>query len=174
VGAADTDDFSRWLIARIWHNPKSTDQLWAVIELASRAASFPLPRPQQLLRRLRSPVGTCRPRGEATGRSDVHRYGIASCSSAVAASRAASPPKSPAAHRGSSRATGSCYPSPRRHGSSSSKSQRHWKLVAGNKRRASCPLGVQPRECRDSLGPSTRPLPAHEVAVPATQKLTNR
>jgi hypothetical protein len=22
-------DFSRWLIARIWHNPKSTDQLWA-------------------------------------------------------------------------------------------------------------------------------------------------
>jgi hypothetical protein len=26
VGAADTDDFSRWLIARIWHKPKSTDR----------------------------------------------------------------------------------------------------------------------------------------------------
>jgi hypothetical protein len=38
-GAADTDtdDFSRWLIAWIWHDPKSTDQLCAaVIELATQ------------------------------------------------------------------------------------------------------------------------------------------
>src|SRR6516225_4988691 len=68
MGAADTDDFSQWLIARIWHNPKSTDQLWAVIELAGLAVSFPLPRPQQLLRRHPSAhVGReARPLGDRT------------------------------------------------------------------------------------------------------------
>jgi hypothetical protein len=36
VGAADTDDFSRWLIAWVWHNRKATDQIWAVMEAAKR------------------------------------------------------------------------------------------------------------------------------------------
>jgi hypothetical protein len=36
VGAADTDDLSRWLIAWIWHNSQSTDQVWAVVECAVR------------------------------------------------------------------------------------------------------------------------------------------
>ena len=41
-----------------------------------------------------------------------------------------------------------CYPSPQRRASSSSKSRRHWILVAGSKRCASSPPGVQPREAR--------------------------
>jgi hypothetical protein len=36
VGAADTDDFDRWLIAWIWHNSQSKDQIGAVIGCASR------------------------------------------------------------------------------------------------------------------------------------------
>jgi hypothetical protein len=36
VGATDTDDFSRWLIAWVWHNRKATDQIWAVMEAAKR------------------------------------------------------------------------------------------------------------------------------------------
>jgi hypothetical protein len=36
VGAADTDDLPRWLIAWVWFNPKSTDQIGAVIECAKR------------------------------------------------------------------------------------------------------------------------------------------
>src|SRR5262245_40100444 len=36
VGAADSEDFSRWLIAWIWHNSKATDQIWAVMEAAKR------------------------------------------------------------------------------------------------------------------------------------------
>jgi hypothetical protein len=36
VGAAETDDLSRWLIAWIWHNPSAKDQVGAVIECARR------------------------------------------------------------------------------------------------------------------------------------------
>ena len=36
VGAAETDDLSRWLIAWIWHNPQAKDQIGAVIECARR------------------------------------------------------------------------------------------------------------------------------------------
>jgi hypothetical protein len=36
VGAADTDDLSRWLMAWIWHNPQAKDQIGAVIECARR------------------------------------------------------------------------------------------------------------------------------------------
>jgi hypothetical protein len=34
VGAADTEDFERWLIAWVWHNPKAKDQVWSVMEAA--------------------------------------------------------------------------------------------------------------------------------------------
>jgi hypothetical protein len=34
VGAAQTEDFDRWLIAWIWHNPKAKDQIWSVMEAA--------------------------------------------------------------------------------------------------------------------------------------------
>jgi hypothetical protein len=34
VGAANTEDFSRWLIAWVWHNPKAKDQIWSVMEAA--------------------------------------------------------------------------------------------------------------------------------------------
>jgi hypothetical protein len=34
VGAAQTEDFSRWLIAWVWHNPKAKDQIWSVMECA--------------------------------------------------------------------------------------------------------------------------------------------
>jgi hypothetical protein len=34
VGAAQTEDFSRWLIAWVWHNPKAKDQIWSVMERA--------------------------------------------------------------------------------------------------------------------------------------------
>lgn len=36
VGAIDTDDRSRWLIAWIWHNRKATDQIWSLMEAAKR------------------------------------------------------------------------------------------------------------------------------------------
>jgi hypothetical protein len=36
VGAAETQDFSRWLIAWVWHNPNAKDQIWAVMEAAKR------------------------------------------------------------------------------------------------------------------------------------------
>lgn len=36
VGAADTDDFDRWLIAWVWNNPGSKDQIGAVVECAHR------------------------------------------------------------------------------------------------------------------------------------------
>lgn len=36
AGAADTDDLSRWLVAWVWDNSKSKDQVWAVIECAHR------------------------------------------------------------------------------------------------------------------------------------------
>jgi hypothetical protein len=36
VGAMDTDDRSRWLIAWVWHNPKAKDQIWSVMECAKR------------------------------------------------------------------------------------------------------------------------------------------
>jgi hypothetical protein len=34
VGAADTEDFTRWLIAWVWHNLKAKDQIWSVMECA--------------------------------------------------------------------------------------------------------------------------------------------
>src|SRR5262245_18497701 len=34
VGAAETEDFSRWLIAWVWHNPAAKDQIWSVMECA--------------------------------------------------------------------------------------------------------------------------------------------
>jgi hypothetical protein len=34
VGAADTEDFSRWPIAWVWHNRKAKDQIWSVMECA--------------------------------------------------------------------------------------------------------------------------------------------
>jgi hypothetical protein len=36
VGAADTEDFERWLIAWVWHNRQSTDPIWAVANAARR------------------------------------------------------------------------------------------------------------------------------------------
>jgi hypothetical protein len=36
VGAAETDDLCRWLIAWVWHNPGAKDQVGAVIECARR------------------------------------------------------------------------------------------------------------------------------------------
>lgn len=36
VGAADTADFSRWLIAWLWHNPRARDQIWSLMETAKR------------------------------------------------------------------------------------------------------------------------------------------
>ena len=36
VGAAETEDLSRWLIAWTWHNPGAKDQVGAVIECARR------------------------------------------------------------------------------------------------------------------------------------------
>jgi hypothetical protein len=36
VEAADSEDFSRWLIAWIWHNQKAIDPIWAVMEAAKR------------------------------------------------------------------------------------------------------------------------------------------
>jgi hypothetical protein len=34
VGAAETEDFSRWLIAWVWHNPSAKDQIWSLMECA--------------------------------------------------------------------------------------------------------------------------------------------
>jgi hypothetical protein len=34
VGAAGTEDFNRWLIAWVWHNPKAKDQIWSLMECA--------------------------------------------------------------------------------------------------------------------------------------------
>jgi hypothetical protein len=34
VGAADTEDFTRWLIAWVWHNPGAKDQIWSLMECA--------------------------------------------------------------------------------------------------------------------------------------------
>jgi hypothetical protein len=36
VGAAQTEDFSRWLIAWVWHNPNAKDQIWSVMECAKK------------------------------------------------------------------------------------------------------------------------------------------
>jgi hypothetical protein len=36
VGAAETDDLSRWLVAWIWHLPRSSDRVGAVMEAARR------------------------------------------------------------------------------------------------------------------------------------------
>jgi hypothetical protein len=34
VGAADSDDLSRWLIAWVWHNPTAKDQIWSLMQCA--------------------------------------------------------------------------------------------------------------------------------------------
>jgi hypothetical protein len=34
IGAAETEDFSRWLIAWVWHNPSAKDQIWSLMECA--------------------------------------------------------------------------------------------------------------------------------------------
>jgi hypothetical protein len=34
VGAAQTDDFDRWLIAWVWHNCKAKEQIWSLMECA--------------------------------------------------------------------------------------------------------------------------------------------
>jgi hypothetical protein len=34
VCAAETEDFSRWLIAWVWHNPNAKDQIWSLMECA--------------------------------------------------------------------------------------------------------------------------------------------
>jgi len=36
VGAADTEDFPRWLIAWHWYNPKGADTIWSLMEAAKR------------------------------------------------------------------------------------------------------------------------------------------
>ena len=36
VGAAQTDDFDRWLIAWVRHNPKAKEPIWSVMEAAKR------------------------------------------------------------------------------------------------------------------------------------------
>jgi hypothetical protein len=36
VGAADTEDLAKWLVAWVWDNPRSNDQVGAVIECACR------------------------------------------------------------------------------------------------------------------------------------------
>src|SRR5262245_45634811 len=36
MGAADSDDLSRWLIAWVWHNPNAKDQIWSLMEAAKR------------------------------------------------------------------------------------------------------------------------------------------
>jgi len=36
VGAMETEDRSRWLIAWVWHNRKAKDQIWSVMEAAKR------------------------------------------------------------------------------------------------------------------------------------------
>src|SRR5262249_18994583 len=36
VGAAETEDFDRYLIAWVWHNRKAIDQIWSVMEAAKR------------------------------------------------------------------------------------------------------------------------------------------
>jgi hypothetical protein len=43
VGAADTDDLSRWLIAWVWHNWQSKDQINALIECARRMGRKGMP-----------------------------------------------------------------------------------------------------------------------------------
>jgi hypothetical protein len=34
VGAADTEDLDRWLIAWVWHNRRAADQIWSVMNAA--------------------------------------------------------------------------------------------------------------------------------------------
>src|SRR5215831_1733610 len=34
VGAAETEDFSRWLIAWHWHNSKARNPIWSLMEAA--------------------------------------------------------------------------------------------------------------------------------------------
>jgi hypothetical protein len=90
------------------------------------------------------------PSDEAIASSDVHWY--AACPYCpLAASRAVSPPMSPAARRRSSRATDRCCPSPRRRELSSSKSRRLWILGAGSKRCTSCAHRVQPEATAASI-----------------------
>jgi len=36
VGAHETEDFPRWLVAWVWHNRRAKDQIWSVMEAAKR------------------------------------------------------------------------------------------------------------------------------------------
>jgi hypothetical protein len=36
VGAHETEDFPRWLIAWHWYNPKAEDPIWSLMEAAKR------------------------------------------------------------------------------------------------------------------------------------------
>jgi hypothetical protein len=36
IGAAETEDFSRWLTAWVWHNSNAKDQVWSLLEAAKR------------------------------------------------------------------------------------------------------------------------------------------
>jgi hypothetical protein len=36
VGAADTEDYWRWLVAWVWHNPTSTDQVFALEDISEK------------------------------------------------------------------------------------------------------------------------------------------
>jgi len=36
IGAMDTEDRDRWLVAWVWHNRKAKDQIWSVMEAAKR------------------------------------------------------------------------------------------------------------------------------------------
>lgn len=43
VGAAETEDFTRWLIAWLWHLPKSSDLVGALVNAASRMGRRGMP-----------------------------------------------------------------------------------------------------------------------------------
>src|SRR5215831_16379012 len=36
IGASETEDFSRWLTAWHWYNPKASDPIWSLMEAAKR------------------------------------------------------------------------------------------------------------------------------------------
>src|SRR5262249_52463063 len=62
VGAAQTDDFDRWLIAWVWRNGKAKDRVGRVWECARNMAESPT-RPKHLRspKKRRSRASTCRP-----------------------------------------------------------------------------------------------------------------
>ena len=42
VGAAQTEDFSRWLVVWVMHNRNAIDQIWSLMEAANREDGRPL------------------------------------------------------------------------------------------------------------------------------------